>query len=223
MMKKPLLLLVFIAVSVGMFQMYLASREPQEREVTGLPWQVEILQDGHTRIFGVIPGQDTLGDAIRQLGKEYKTGIMVTAEESVALEVFYSRYTAGILSGKLVLGSSLDKATLLEMINRSPKTDYLGSGSRKYQISQKDLETVMASRMTSITFIPLTGLDKGIVMSRFGQAEEMIEDEWLNTHYLYPSMGLDVTIMNQGKDLLQYVAPESFASLREPLGNDGGP
>ena len=201
--------------------MYLASREPQEREITGLPWQVEILQDGHTRVFGVVPGQDTLGKAIQQLGKEYKTGIMVTADEAVALEVFYSRYTAGILSGKLVLGSSLDKATLLEMIERSPKTDYLGSGSRKYQISQEDLQKVMASTMTSITFIPLTGLDEDIVMKRFGQAAEVIEDESQNTHYLYPSMGLDVTIMSKGRDLLQYVAPESFSSLRAPLGNIG--
>jgi hypothetical protein len=36
-------------------------------------------------------------------------------------------------------------------------------------------------------------------------------------HLLYPQQGLDVVVDGNGKELLQYVAPRNFASLREPL------
>ena len=34
---------------------------------------------------------------------------------------------------------------------------------------------------------------------------------------LYPKQGLDVVVDKDGKELLQYVAPQQFARLREPL------
>ena len=36
-------------------------------------------------------------------------------------------------------------------------------------------------------------------------------------HLLYPMQGLDVMVDKDGKELLQYVAPQQFAHLRDPL------
>jgi hypothetical protein len=55
------------------------------------------------------------------------------------------------------------------------------------------------------------------VTSRFGRPSERIRSSESVEHYLYPDRGLDVVLDSKGKELLQYVAPQQFELLREPL------
>ena len=69
----------------------------------------------------------------------------------------------------------------------------------------------------AISVIPTVNLDEATIVQRFGEPGERIVVSEKRTHLLYPKLGLDVVVDKDGKELLQYVAPQQFARLREPL------
>ena len=69
----------------------------------------------------------------------------------------------------------------------------------------------------AISVIPTVNLDEATIIQRFGEPGERIVLSETRTHLLYPTLGLDVLVDKDGKELLQYVAPQQFARLRDPL------
>lgn len=214
-MKIALSLLLIVAALFTAAVFLRPSGEPHP--VQGLPWQVEPLNDGSVRVFGLTLGRDTLGEARDTLGTDMELAVVVNGEETGSLEMFYPRFNAGVLSGKLVLAGSLDDATLLQLRERSGAPRYMDSGARKYHLQTDDLPLGYRAPLQSVTFIPAASIDEDIALKRFGPAEETlrINDETL--HLLYPRFGLDLMINRQHRDVLQYVAPRDFDRLRAPL------
>ncbi len=186
--------------------------------VVGLPWQIDSLPDGSTRVFGLVPGRTTLGQAVAHLGDDMELAVMAAEGESGALEMYYAHYRAGLLSAKLVLGVDMDGKVLRRMQRNAASREVLESGTRKYQVSENDRDAALGAVIQTITFIPAINLDHDMVVSRFGEPAEILELADQNRHYLYPEKGLDVILGDEGKDVLQYVAPRDFERLREPLG-----
>ena len=69
----------------------------------------------------------------------------------------------------------------------------------------------------AFSVIPTVNLDETTIIQRFGEPGERIVLSEKRTHLLYPKLGLDVMVDKGGKELLQYVAPQHFSRLREPL------
>jgi len=68
-----------------------------------------------------------------------------------------------------------------------------------------------------MTFIPTVNIDEASAIKRFGPATEIIRTSEQVAHLLYPDKGLDIIINEDGKEVLQYVAPRDFERLRKPL------
>jgi len=214
-MKIALSLLLIVAALFAAALFLRPSGEPQP--VEGLPWQVEAQPDGSMRVFGLNLGQDTLGEARDKLGPDMELAVVVKGKETGSLEMFYSRFQAGVLSGKLVLTGSLDEATLLQMRERSGAPRYMDSGARKYHLQPDDLPPAYRAPLQSVTFIPLASIDEDIALKRFGPAAETLRMDAETRHLLYPQIGLDLMINEGHRDVLQYVAPRDFERLRAPL------
>ncbi len=216
-MKILTSLLVLIAFTLAVLFWARPPQTPEPRTVEGLPWQVEVLEDGSSRVFDLTLGRDTLGDVLARLGPDMELAIIVAGDGPESLEMYYSRYTAGVLTGKLVLSGELDAATLAEMRERSGLPRYLDSGARKYHLQREDLVRAHAAPLQSITFIPDARLDEDIAIRRFGPPAEIIRQDETTTHLLYPELGLDLMLNEDHRDVLQYVAPADFDRLRDPL------
>jgi hypothetical protein len=197
-------------------------KDRQKAPVTGLPWQIEVLPDGATRVFGVVPGHTTLGEAAGHLGDDMELAVMVAKGEPGSLEMYYGQYRAGLMSAKLVLAAEMDAATIDSMQQNAADTEILKSGVRKYVLSEQDYAPAFNAVVTSIAFIPAVNLDHEIITKRFGEADEVIRSGDGISHYLYPAKGLDVILSEEGKEVLQYVAPGEFERLRGPLGQQSG-
>jgi hypothetical protein len=143
--------------------------------------------------------------------------IMAEAGETGSLEMYYGQHRAGLLSAKLVLGAYMDHDTLNSMRDNAARKEVLKSGAHKYILTHEDHEKAFSAVIKSIAYIPATNLDHDTIISRFGEPEEVITTDSLATHYLYPAKGLDVVLSEQGKEVLQYVAPSDFKRLRDPL------
>lgn len=215
-MRKALILLVLLAAMVAAFSIFYRGGSDSAQMVEGLPWHIEILPGGESRVFGIRLGHSSLADAGRLLG-DGEVAIIANSEQNYGLEMFFSRYTAGVFSGKLILAADLPAEHLEQLVERAQRRTYLESGGKKYTPGSADLPAIMNARVASITFLPVVSLDQETAMERFGAPAETVVVGDQQIHLLYPDKGLDIIINRNGREVLQYVAPKSFGLLRDPL------
>jgi hypothetical protein len=197
---------------------------PDENSDTldGLPWQIEVQADGSTQVFGLHIGVSRLSDVTMTLGSDYELAIIsatsvVAGDDPGNLEMYYGHYRAGLLSGKLVLQVNSSALNIQHWRDSAIKSEYMASGlAKKYNLSDEDLPDILNEVVTGITFIPAVNLDEKVILERFGMPAQVVHAADV-THYLYPQLGLDIALHEKSKEVLQYVAPDKFTRLIEPL------
>ena len=221
--------LVVAAIAVATFivkghGMMVGSRLPpasQDAEASGLPWQIEVLRNGDSMVMGLTLGHDgkgsTLQAAFDQWGQGMEIAIVAAPGEDGSLEAFVDPATAGFISGKAVITAKLASSDIRAMRARAVKSEFMESTTRKYTLSAADLQTAMKAPIQSLSFIPQANLDEATIVARFGLPAERVRSNGHVEHFLYPGQGLDLALDTEGKELLQYVSPAAFNTLRAPL------
>ncbi len=182
-----------------------------------MPWQIEILPDGHSKVFGLIPGKTTLREAVAVLGNDNELAI-VESKTSTSLEMYFSHYQAGPLAAKLVLAAKTDPDDLQQWKQRAIKKDYIGVGkAKKYILATADREAALNSVLRAIAFIPAVNLDDDVVRKRFGEPEEKIGADTGGDLLPVPQKGLAITLSPKPEKCCNTLRRLDFASLRAPL------
>jgi hypothetical protein len=185
--------------------------------LTGLPWQIEIQADGSTQVFGLHIGTSRLSDAIERLGSDMELAIIAASDEVGNLEMYYGHYRAGLLSGKLVLQTKISEQKLKRWRANALRSEYMATGqAKKYILSPDDLRQVLDEVIIGLTFIPAVNLDEEVILARFGEPDKRIQSAEVD-HFLYPAKGLDIALHEDSKEVLQYVSPDAFQQLIQPL------
>lgn len=211
-MKYFLVLLIVILLAVGL-ALFTTGEQRSNAPLTGLPWQIDILPGGDTRVFGITPGQTTLGEAIERLGNDMDLAIIAAPHEAGALEAYYSHYSAGPLTGKLILVLDIAPDALSLLRGRALQD----GGTRRYHLHPDDLPVAYRVPVKVITFLPGINLDEEIAQARFGTPVEVIQVHAQEKHLLYPDRGLDLILNADGKEVLQYLPPRDFSAHRAQL------
>lgn len=215
-MKIFFAIFVLLAVILASYPFLLDDPEGSE-PLSGLPWQIEVLPDGSTRVFGLHIGSSRLADAIEILGSDMELAIIAASDEVGNLEMYYGHYRAGLLSGKLVLQTDIDEKKIKNLRDNASKSEYMATGkAKKYMLSPDDLPMVLNEVIIGLTFIPAVNLDEEVILARFGEADRRVQSDGA-VHYLYPEKGLDVVYHEDSKEILQYVTPDAFTQLVQPL------
>ena len=116
-----------------------------------------------------------------------------------------------------MLTAQIDEATLEAMIARATKTEFMESTTRKSALHPDDLARALTMKVRAVGFIPSINLDEQTIVTRFGEPAERVRGSDGVEHLLYPAKGLDIILSTTGKELMQYVAPVNFETLRTPL------
>jgi hypothetical protein len=221
-MKTLQVIALLIVVVIAAFVLLRPdSDQPASPGVHGLPWQIEILANGNSRVFGLELTHSTLEDARARFGDGMKIGIVAAQGEAGALEAFYDTVTADVLLGKMILVATLDPESLTQLRERSSRRVFMNDATYRYHLDREDLPVALRAPIATMTFIPAANLDAETVLKRFGVPKERLRINAQIEHFLYPDQGLDLILDDQGKEVLQYVVPREFARLREPLGQGG--
>ncbi len=211
-MKYLFALLIISMIAAGL--VFIGNDEQaSDAPVTGLPWQIDILPNGNTRVFGIEPGQTTLGTAIELLGSDMDLAIIAAPGETGTLEAYYSHYSAGPITGKLILVMEASPGLLTDMRPRA----FQEGGTRRYHLHPDDLPVAYRTPVRVITFMPSFNLDEAIARGRFGPPAEIIRVSGQQQHLLYPDKGLDLILNTDSKALLQYLQPRAFSMHRTSL------
>lgn len=213
---KTFLSILFVLVVILAAYPFLNPSDNQQT-LTGLPWQIDVMPDGSTQVFGLHIGVSRLAEAVAALGNDMELAVIAATDEAGNLEMYYGHYRAGLLSGKLVLLSDATAQEVQRWRDNAVREEYMASGyAKKYFLSKADLAQALDGVITGVTFIPSVNLDEALVLARFGEPEKRVPGDAV-THYLYPAKGLDISIYAQAKDVLQYVSPSAFGQLTQPL------
>ncbi len=216
-MKLFFVVFALLAVLLAAYPFF-DSFEKNER-LTGLPWQINILGDASTEVFGLHIGVSRLADAIEKLGSDMDLAIIAATDKDEVgnLEMYYGHYRAGLLSGKLVLQTNISEQMIKRWRDDAPRSEYMASGlAKKYLLSADDLPQVLDQIIVGLTFIPAVNLDEEVILARFGEPDERIQLAGV-THFLYAAKGLDIALHEDSKEVLQYVNPKAFQQLVTPL------
>ncbi|MFO8026025.1 hypothetical protein [Thiohalophilus sp.] len=181
------------------------------------PWQVTRLPDGGSRVFGIQFNQTTLEGARSILGTRYDEGLFENPDGSLSLEIYFNEVTLGGLSGKYILLLDAPPSQLKAIKQRATRSKRMESGARRYRMAPADREKLDSMVISALSYIPYTNLDEEMIRQRFGLPDDIIVLKEGKRHWLYPDKGLDLLLDDDGKELLQYVAPRDFERVRKPL------
>jgi hypothetical protein len=213
-MKNIAYIGLIIAISLSG---YVFLKPPAENvKITGLPWQIEITNSS-SRVFDIELEHSTLAEVTYKLGTDHELAIISSQDVDAALEVYYSHFKSGPLKGKLILGFELDNETLIAMQERADNSKFMASGARQFFLNASDLQAVQQQPVNIISFIPAANLSREVIIQRFGQPTEIIDETEETQHLLYRDLGLDIILNTESKELFQYVSPRAFNQLVEPL------
>ena len=215
-MKKMLIgRIVWLGVLLVLIQACNEERSQPKEDI--YPWQISVQPDGKTRVFGITLNQSRLLEATKVLGSDYELGLFEADNQPLSLEAYFREVTLGGISGKFILTLQAQQVELMNLRDQAVKRKVLGSGVKRYTVTYADKTRLLEKPITSLAYIPYINLDEEIIKSRFGMPAERIVVDEKRQHLLFPELGLDLLLDQEGKELLQYVAPAEFAKLRQPL------
>jgi len=209
-----------LAIVLGV---YLTSLKVPEAEVNNFPnsvypWQIELLASGNTRVFGLVIGETTLGEAEQSFKEAAEITLFVAKDAEPVIEGYFSQVKIGGLNAKMVLSIELAKEQVEVMLNRGARISTLESGTREVTLSSEDAQLVRQLPIRSITYLPSIHLDAELIEKRFGLPTEKIADSVSDAvHWLYPAKGMDIALSEENKEVIQYIVPAKFDTLMRPL------
>jgi len=223
-MKHPAFLAAMAAlvVLIGAFLPALwhtaSAPPPAARNDTPAPWQVTVDAAGRSRVFGLdLPGA-TLDSARRRFGDDLQIAVMARRGQPGALEAYLETFSAGFISGRLLLAAEPGAEALAGWQARAVRQTPVDGETVRYTLAADDLAAALRAPLVGITFIPAAQLDGETVRARFGEPAERLASGERLVQWMYPGMGLAVVLDSEGREVLQYVAPADFERrLRTPL------
>lgn len=226
-MSRNWKILLFGALCVALSVFFLAIMRPPGGQSSApgrdMPWQVTRSQDGATStVFGLTLGESTVRDAVGKLGRRYELALFQDKTDRLSLEAYFRDAVVGGLNARLVLSARLPDGILTAIRTHAGEGKPTADGGRRYPVSEADTSAALGAVVTAITYMPVVKFDADLVHKRFGEPAERVATQD-GAHWLYPELGLDLLLGDNGEALLQYVPPPEFEQrLRAPLRKTSG-
>lgn len=188
-----------------------------------LPWNIGHPAPSITHVFGLTLGMSTANDAEQHFREEAKVILFKSPQGVLTVEAFFEQVNLADLKAKIVATIAVPEMELQGMYERGLRMSGIASG-KKITLTAADTARVRALPIASLTYMPSARLEEELISKRFGTPSQRIrEKESGALHWLYPQHGLDITLGNDGKAVLQYVPPGEFDKLLQPLLAGGEP
>ena len=179
-----------------------------------LPWDIRLDQQGGSEVFGLSLEQSTLNDAKQIFQNEGKVSLFITREGKPSLEAYFERIFLSGLRADFVLVLEAEDHQLQELYDRGSRISRTTEITRKVELTADDELLVGNFPIKLINYIPAADLDNELILERFGEPGERIEERESGvTHWIYPETGLSIGVSPEGKEILQYILPNKIDSL----------
>ena len=215
-MKK--IIILSILVIVVLFFMFNEKTGNGKLIVQTYPWQVNVLPDGKSSVFGIVLGETSLQE-VDAILKSIPKMALFELDNKLSLEAYYKNVSLGGLIGSFIFTLNVADKQLNKMKQESHKQKRAENNGLRYDLDKPAADKSKVLIVKNLIYVPTVQLDEKTIIQRFGQPAYKIklktkESGW---HYLYPEKGLDLIFKEEGKEVLQYVLPRNFNLLLDPL------
>ena len=211
-------IVISLLILLSLFLLVDNSPENSTEIIETYPWQITILPDGKSRIFGFILEESTLKEVDVILKATPKVALF-ELDKKIALEAYYKNVSLGGLIGSFIFTLNASDEQHHKIKQASVKQERVENNGKRYDLDKPTSDGLKSLVIKNLIYIPTVQLDEETIIKRFGKPAYKIklktkEKGW---HYLYPEKGLDLIYKEEGKEVLQYVLPKNFNVLLAPL------
>ncbi len=217
-MKRNIFLWVFSLALIALaLAIFLPGGRAPDRDPK-LPWDIKLDHQGGSEIFGLSLGKSTLNDAKSIFQNDGKVSLFITKNGKPALEAYFERIFLSGLRADFVLVLEAEDQQLQAFYDRGSRISRTTDITRKVDLAGDDKLSVGSFPIKLINYIPAADLDKDLILKRFGEPDQRIEELATGvSHWIYPETGLSIGVNPDGKELLQYILPSKIDILTEAI------
>lgn len=212
MLRNSLLLVSLLLVAaLGLASWF--ARGGGER-ATNLPWQVDVLPDGASRVFGITLGKTTARALNARLRKIPQVALFVTPAGRMSLEAYYGNVSLGMFEARVDVSLAASGGLLARLAARAVGRQPTATGAWRLQLTESDTGKALGLPIAGITYAPKVRYEKDLVLKSFGAPTARIDVGKRQVYWLYPRRGLALLRAEDGRAVLHYVTPSAFAAVR---------
>jgi hypothetical protein len=210
-MKKWLLISALAIIAIGVANVYFGpGPEGSKETVKNLPWDIEITQEGNTRVFGIDVGATTAAQA-KELWRAYpEIALFRAADGSYRLESYLGKIKLGPFEARVILNLKASQEQLAKFATNSPASDTTPTGNYKLRLSGDDFEKAMQMTIVALSYSPAVDTRPKSLKHLFGDPVDEMEINDQSRYWLYPEKGVVLLINDDDKEIFHYFPPRDY-------------
>jgi hypothetical protein len=179
---------------------------PSKQAPAPMPWDVTIMADGNSKVFGIHLGTTTYHQAQESFHEYGKTAIFTERDKASSVEAFFNSIHLGGLSAKVVLNLTVPELTINRMLSRAAEARLQPSGAHRYELNNIDNAELINATINAITYIPSIRLNPDMIRYRFSEPDFIEQDTNIEGTEIwhYSTIALTIRINDKEKTILQY-------------------
>ncbi len=164
-----------------------------------MPWEVTVLKDGKTKVFGITLGKTRVQDA-NQILSSFPDNQLLTNNSEPGLYAVYDNLNMGGFIAKLQLEYDIDLKTLTEL-----QQDSL-PGNQKFELSLTNEQEIqlLGTTVKSMRYLPYIDYEPELILQHFGQADAQTKVSDTIERWTYRDKGIEVLLDLEGPDIFIY-------------------
>lgn len=177
------------------------------QQLNYMPWEIDILDNGNTRVFGVTLNKTSVQEANQIFANFADTRLLINHQKTdtpdFKLIACYDELTIGGLIAEMHLSYQLDQATLRQLYQSSTQENP-DSPKGFITLNKHDEMKFLNTPVSNITYIPSIDYGEEVLRQRFGQAAEETTISKTTQRWFYPELGLTILLHQDQPDEFIY-------------------
>ncbi|MDH5484165.1 MAG: hypothetical protein OEY43_02925 [Gammaproteobacteria bacterium] len=190
-------LLIFIMIASAMIIMVIGNRSP-DQDASYTPWDINVLDNGNTRVFGITLNKTLLQDANQILSSFPVNQFKIDpATQKRYLVAHYNALNFNGLIADIDLEYKLTPDELNEIIK-------LAEQDATLKLPEKNEMKLLGTVIKAIYYRPSIDYNIDMLLKYFGQPESDERKDDKIEYWNYPSLGLKIILNHEGQDEFCY-------------------
>lgn len=209
-MKLAMIIIAALsAASVALFYLTIDQQAPSKS--VDMPWDIQVIDEQHSEVFGIVLNQTTLEQARDRFGKLEGLALFQNTQGMYTLEAYFGKVSFGPLSARLIGVLSIPDQQIDGLIETSVKRVITEDGSIRWTLAPEQQVAQADRKIRALTYIPgYSGMDQAYLEQRFGPANRLEQVDETTQIMLYPTKGLRIMVDTEGKEMFDYVPLSDF-------------
>ena len=204
--------LLFLMIGTAMMIAVIGQHKPTIN-LDYTPWQIDSLDNGTTRVFGLTLGKTTIQEANQIFASFADTRLTVKTDSDGSpqyeLIAYYDEITMSGLVASLHLNYKLDQqqlASLYQQVKNSEPVTSPNMTEQHYKLDNDTEISYLSTPISSITYIPVINYGQETIRQRFGQAKDETATADGEQIWNYPDLGLKIYIYTDQPERFIYAS-----------------